>query len=102
VLRFDYNSSELTDDVKILLQQLADQLPEGSTITIDGSADVLGSQERNRVLSDARASTTQAYLRSITKKSFTFSSSSQSKSFSNATPQGRFLNRNIKIRVPTP
>ena len=59
-------------------------------------------QERNRVLSETRASTTQAYLRSITKKSFTFSSSSQSKAFSNATPQGRFLNRNIKIRVTTP
>jgi outer membrane protein OmpA-like peptidoglycan-associated protein len=102
VLRFDYNSSDLPEDVKILLQQLAEQLPEGSTITIDGSADVLGSQERNRVLSEARAATTQAYLRSITKKSFTFTSSSQNKSFSNATPQGRFLNRNIRIRVTTP
>jgi outer membrane protein OmpA-like peptidoglycan-associated protein len=102
VLRFDYNSSELQEDVKILLQQLAEQLPEGSTITIDGSADVLGTQERNRVLSESRAATTQAYLRSITKKSFTFTSSSQNKSFSNATPQGRFLNRNIRIRVTTP
>lgn len=102
VLRFDYNSSELTEDIKILLQQLADQLPEGSTITIDGSADVLGSQERNRVLSEARATTTQAYLKSITNKSFTFTSSAENKSFSNATPQGRFLNRNIRIRVTTP
>ncbi|MBM4179288.1 MAG: hypothetical protein FJ211_08155 [Ignavibacteria bacterium] len=102
VLRFDYNSSELTEDVKILLQQLADQLPEGSTITVDGSADVLGTQERNRVLSDSRAATTQTYLRSITKKNFTFTSSSQNKSFSNDTPQGRFLNRNIRIRVTTP
>jgi outer membrane protein OmpA-like peptidoglycan-associated protein len=102
VLRFDYNSSELPEDVKILLQQLAEQLPEGSTITIDGSADVLGSQERNRILSEARATTTQSYLRSITSKSFTFGSSSQNKAFSNATPQGRFLNRNIRIRVTTP
>ena len=102
VLRFDYNSSELPEDVKILLQQLADQLPEGSTITIDGSADVLGSQERNRILSEARAATTQSYLRSITSKSFTFRSSSENKSFSNTTPQGRFLNRNIRIRVTTP
>ena len=102
VLRFDYNSSELTEDVKILLQQLADQLPEGSTITIDGSADVLGSQERNRILSEARATTTRGYVKSITKKAFTFTSSSQSKSYSNDTPQGRFLNRNIRIRVTTP
>lgn len=102
VLRFDYNSSELPDDVKILLQQLAEQLPEGSTITIEGSADILGSQERNRVLSESRASTTTAYLRSITKKTFKFTETTTNETFSNDTPQGRFLNRNIRIRVTTP
>lgn len=102
VLRFDYNSSELPDDVKILLQQLADQLPEGSTITIEGSADILGSQERNRVLSESRASTTTTYIKSITKKTFRFTETTTNESFSNDTPQGRFLNRNIRIRVTTP
>ena len=32
ILRFEYNSSALTDDVKGLLRQLAERLPEGSTI----------------------------------------------------------------------
>ena len=48
ILMFDYNSSELTPDVKELLKQLTERLPQGSTITILGSADVLGSQARNR------------------------------------------------------
>lgn len=99
VLRFDYNSAELLDDVKTLLRQLADQLPEGATIVIEGSADILGSQERNRQLSNNRAANTEAYIRSITSKNFTFSTSSQASPFSDDTPQGRFLNRNIRIRV---
>lgn len=99
VLRFDYNSAELLDDVKTLLRQLADQLPEGATIVIEGSADILGSQERNRQLSGNRAANTEAYIRTITTKNFTFVTSSQSSPFSDVTPQGRFLNRNIRIRV---
>ncbi len=98
-LRFDYNSAELSDDVKTLLRQLAEQVPAGSTITIEGSADVLGSQERNRQLSANRASNTESYLRSITSKTFTFSTSTQSSPYSDDTPQGRFLNRSIRIRV---
>lgn len=99
VLRFDYNSAELLDDVKTLLRQLAEQLPEGATIVIEGSADILGSQERNRQLSGSRAANTEAYMRTITTKTFTFETSSQASPFSDATPQGRFLNRNIRIRV---
>jgi outer membrane protein OmpA-like peptidoglycan-associated protein len=99
VLRFDYNSAELLDDVKTLLRQLAEQLPEGATIVIEGSADILGSQERNRQLSGNRAANTEAYIRTITTKNFTFVTSSQASPFSDATPQGRFLNRNIRIRV---
>ncbi|MEN9281127.1 MAG: OmpA family [Bacteroidota bacterium] len=99
ILRFDYNSAELLEDVKTLLRQLADQLPEGSTIMIEGSTDILGSLERNKLLSNNRAANTESYIRSITTKKFTFSTTSQASPFSDATPQGRFLNRNIRIRV---
>lgn len=99
VLRFDYNSAELLDDVKTLLRQLTEQLPEGATILIEGSTDVLGSQERNRQLSNNRAANTEAYIRSITTKSFGFATSSMASPYSDATPQGRFLNRNIRIRL---
>lgn len=99
VLRFDYNSADLLDDVKTLLRQLTEQLPEGATILIEGSTDVLGSQERNRQLSSTRAANTEAYIRSITTKSFTFATTSLASPYSDATPQGRFLNRNIRIRL---
>lgn len=99
VLRFDYNSADLLDDVKTLLRQLTEQLPEGATIVIEGSTDILGSQERNRQLSSTRAANTEAYIRSITTKSFTFATTSLASPYSDATPQGRFLNRNIRIRL---
>jgi outer membrane protein OmpA-like peptidoglycan-associated protein len=102
VLRFDYNSSELTDNVRSLLTQLAEILPAGSTIIIEGSADVLGSDVRNKVLSEERARNTETFMRSATSKSFTFSTSTRSDKFSDDTPQGRFLNRSIFLRVVTP
>ncbi|MFN6112606.1 MAG: OmpA family protein [Bacteroidota bacterium] len=99
VLRFDYNSAELLDDVKTLLRQLTEQLPEGATIVIEGSADILGSQERNRQLSNSRAANTESYIRSVSTKKFTFATTSLASPFSDDTPQGRFLNRSIRIRV---
>jgi outer membrane protein OmpA-like peptidoglycan-associated protein len=99
VLRFDYNSAELLDDVKTLLRQLTEQLPEGATIVIEGSADILGSQERNRQLSSNRAANTESYIRSVSAKKFTFATTSLASPFSDDTPHGRFLNRSIRIRV---
>lgn len=102
VLRFDYNSSDLTDNVRSLLTQLAEILPAGSTVIIEGSADVLGSEGRNRVLSEERGRKTENFMRSATSKSFTFRTSTRTEKFSDDTPQGRFLNRSIYLRVVTP
>jgi len=102
VLRFDYNSSDVTQDVQSLLTQLAEQLPANSTIIIEGSADALGSEERNRVLSEQRADKTELLVKSVANKSLNFRTSITSEKFSNETPQGRFLNRSIRVRVQTP
>ncbi len=102
ILRFDYNSSELTSDVKQLLDQLVDKLPQGSTINIYGSADVLGSAERNRQLSAARAGNTESYINSIAKGKLSVKAGTLSDQFSDVTPQGRFLNRCIRITATTP
>jgi len=99
ILRFDYNSSDLTDDVKGLLQQLTQRLPYGYTITFAGSADVLGSAERNRILSEERAENTKSYIRSVSGNKFKLETSTTSKQFDDGTPQGRFLNRSIRIAV---
>ncbi|MBI2794415.1 MAG: OmpA family protein [Ignavibacteria bacterium] len=106
ILRFDYNSSELTADVKVLLEQLVGRLPQGSTINILGSTDILGSEARNRILSEMRASNTVEYIRSISGSRFTVNTSQLRNSatkgvslFNDSTPQGRFLNRSIRVRV---
>ncbi len=99
ILRFDYNSAELTDDVKGLLRQLAQRVPDGYTITIVGSADVLGSAERNRILSEQRAENTKSFIRSISGNKFKLETSTTSKQFDDSTPQGRFLNRSIRLAV---
>ena len=102
ILRFEYNSSVLTDDVKGLLRQLAERLPEGSTIRIQGSADVLGSQARNQELSEQRAENTRNYIRSIVGSRLKLEASGTSEPFSDDTPQGRFLNRSIRVTAITP
>lgn len=102
ILRFDYNAKDLSDNDKALLRQLVEQIPDGSTIVIEGSADILGSDERNRALSQQRAASTEAFMRSVSSKNLNFVTGTLADRFSDATPQGRFLNRNIHVRVKTP
>jgi len=100
VLRFNYNSNELTDENKALLKQLAEKLPAGATIYIIGSTDILGTTEYNTALARERAQSTERFIRSISADKFNITTSiAVTDKFSDETPQGRFLNRNIKIRV---
>lgn len=99
ILRFDYNSSQLSEDNKELLRQLIQKLPENSTIEILGSADELGTPERNAVLSTERASNTMNFIQSIASDKFKIEAGVNNDKFPENTPQGRFLNRSIKIRV---
>ncbi len=99
VLRFDYNSSALSDDNKGLLKQLAEKLPEGSVIQILGSADALGTQERNIKLSKERADNTELFIKSVAGNKFKIETGINQDKFNETTPQGRFLNRAIRIKV---
>jgi outer membrane protein OmpA-like peptidoglycan-associated protein len=102
ILRFEYNSAELSADVKLLLSQLVQKLPSGSVIHIGGSADVLGTAERNRQLSEERASNTEDYINSVAKGKVKVEAGTMADKFSDDTPQGRFLNRCIRVTVITP
>ncbi|MEJ5245882.1 MAG: OmpA family protein [Bacteroidota bacterium] len=99
ILRFDYNSSELSEDNKGLLRQLSEKLPANSTILILGSADALGTAERNARLSRERAANTEQFIRSIVGNKFKIETGISEEKFDETTPQGRFLNRSIRIRV---
>lgn len=99
ILRFDYNSDVLSSENKELLQQMIEKIPVGTTILIYGSADALGSQQRNIQLEKNRASVTEQFIRSISGNKFIIRSAQETDKFSDNTPEGRFLNRNMRIRL---
>jgi outer membrane protein OmpA-like peptidoglycan-associated protein len=99
ILTFDYNSSKLSQINRDLLKQLSERLPEGATIQILGSADALGSAQRNIELENERAENTMNYIKSVSGDKFDFKTGRSSFKFREDTPQGRMLNRSIRIRV---
>ncbi len=99
ILRFDYDKSSLSDANKDLLRQMAAVLPAGTTIAILGSADALGAEKRNAELSRDRALNVEKFIRSISGDRFTITSSGAEARFPDATPEGRFLNRSIRVRA---
>jgi outer membrane protein OmpA-like peptidoglycan-associated protein len=99
ILRFDYNSSQISDENKELLKQLSTRLPNGATIQILGSTDELGTPQRNAILAKERAENTRNYIQSISKDKFIIEIGTNYEKFPEATPQGRFLNRSIRIKV---
>lgn len=99
ILRFDYNSSNVTYENKELLRQLVDKLPEGVTIKILGSADELGTPQRNAALAKERADNTMNFIKSIANKQINIEVGTGKEKFPENTPQGRFLNRSITIKI---
>lgn len=99
VLRFDYNSSQISNENKELLRQLISKLPEGASIEILGSTDELGTQQRNLILAKERAENTRNFIQSISKDKFRIEIGTNTDKFPEDTPQGRFLNRSIRIKV---
>ncbi len=100
ILRFEYNSAILSEENKVLLSQLVEFLPGNSNINIYGSADALGTEEANIRLEKQRADVTSEYITSRARdKSFVINSYPAIKKYPEDTPQGRFLNRSIRITV---
>ncbi len=101
VLRFEYNSSQLSQENRELLRQLVERIPEGATVEIGGSADVLGDVARNRRLAEDRARVTEDYLRSLSAgKRIRIVARGIERQFTDVLPEGRFLNRSIRITLP--
>lgn len=99
VLRFGYDSRTLSSENKELLRQMTHLIPAGSTVTILGGADATGGEEYNRKLSQDRAEATEKFIRSIATDKFTIKTAVSTEKFAEDTPEGRFLNRNLQIRV---
>ncbi|MCX7936259.1 MAG: OmpA family protein [Chlorobi bacterium] len=100
ILRFDYNSSQLSMENRELLQQLIERISPGTTIEIGGSADILGDVARNRKLAEERARATEEFLRSQAgSKNITIVARGIERRFRDDTPEGRFLNRSIRVTL---
>ncbi|MER3328220.1 MAG: OmpA family protein, partial [Candidatus Kapaibacterium sp.] len=99
LLMFDFASSTLTDETKILLNQLVELLPDGKTILIIGNADEIGLEETNLKIASERATNAINFIKANTKKTFYFEERTNTDKFDESTPQGRYLNRSIIIRI---
>jgi len=99
LLMFDFASSNLTDETKILLRQLVELLPEGKTIVIIGNTDDIGLEEANKKIATERATNAINFIKSNTSKTFYFEESTNTDKYDETTSQGRYLNRSIIIRI---
>jgi len=101
VLMFNYNSNELTQANRNLLSQLVSRLPDGATINILGSTDELGSDIGNLRLANERATNTSNYIKEIAGLRLNIQTGITTEKFDETTPQGRFLNRSIRVKINT-
>lgn len=99
VLRFEYNSADLSESNVQILRQMIKVLPKGANITVLGSSDALGSEKRNLELAAKRAQSIENFINSVAENTFKIVSSGSTAKFPDDTPEGRFLNRSIRVRV---
>lgn len=99
VLMFNFASSVLTNEAKTLLSQLSELLPDGTTIQMIGNSDSIGLEKANKQIAEERANNAIQYIKSNSKKTFFFEKLTDTNEFEESTPQGRYLNRSIIIRI---
>jgi len=99
ILLFEFNSSELSNANKSLLSQLSEKLPANSTIELIGTTDIIGTNDYNQELALQRATNTEKFINNITKNKFKIVTKTKIEKFDDSSPQGRYLNRSIKIRL---
>lgn len=100
ILTFEYDRAELKRESRNLLKQLVDLLPAGTVVTVSGGADELGMKSRNEQLEKERAENAIKFMKTNAKKELRFDIiPGGHEKFPEDTPQGRFLNRSIQIRL---
>lgn len=103
-VNFEVNSSRLTANAKVILNQVGDSLAAqpGIKVEIGGHTDSQGSDAFNQKLSERRADSVQTYLvkRGIDSGRLTTKGYGETQPIdSNETPEGRELNRRVEMKV---
>lgn len=108
---FEYDESQSVAKYENFLRQnVAPQIPDGSTVYIHGHTDVAGVADYNDTLSMARAQEARRILksqvesmgRSVTFETTGMGESTYSAPFTNDTPEGRYYNRTVMIEIVAP
>lgn len=105
---FKFNSPEagpLND--RILREYIYSDIRQGAQIEVIGHTDVVGLEDVNKRLSDARAATVTNGIRKNVKSSLVSSLEGKgvgedSPLYSNDLPEGRFYNRTVQVTIITP
>jgi OmpA-OmpF porin, OOP family len=103
-VNFEVNSSRLTANAKVILNQVADSLAANPSLKVEigGHTDSQGSDTYNQKLSQRRANSVKDYLvaRGIDANRLTTKGYGESQPIdTNETPEGRELNRRVEIKV---
>lgn len=104
---FDFNSSHLSENNQYLMQRVLGRYQEHpeAIIKVYGYCDDIGSEEYNLKLSTERAKMTYNILRQMRIPADRLSYLGYGEInplFSNASPEGRFLNRTVQIHISYP
>ena len=101
---FDFDSSELNNNAKEVLDILSQEAKDRSEVNIqvDGYADSIGSDNYNKSLSQKRINSVMDYLvsKGVDKSLFTTNNyGEENPAATNNTKEGRALNRRAKLKV---
>jgi outer membrane protein OmpA-like peptidoglycan-associated protein len=104
---FDYNSSQLSESNMYLMQKVLARYFEhpDATMNVYGYSDTIGDENYNQKLSMQRAKTAYDILvrMKIPKEKLSYVGYGEiNPIFSNASPEGRFLNRTVQIYIRYP
>lgn len=107
LMLFDFNSAQLSESNQYLMQRVFSRFQEhpNATIRVLGYCDDIGSEEYNLKLSTDRAKMAYNTLKQmrIPAERLSFLGYGElNPLFSNATPEGRFLNRTVQIQISYP
>lgn len=107
-LLFEFGSADLTPAARDAVTALADDIPEGAAIEVDGHTDSVGSEELNLDLSQRRADAVADVLRAARADlELTVTGHGESQPVAENevggedNPAGRALNRRVEVTYPT-
>jgi OmpA-OmpF porin, OOP family len=103
-VNFEVNSTRLTANAKVILNQVADSLAAAPNMKVEigGHTDAQGSDDFNQKLSQRRAQSVHDYLvaRGVDPSRLSAKGYGESQPIeTNETPEGRELNRRVEMRV---